>query len=324
MAFRIHLTHDDLLRVTLADGPALLTETVTSLRVLQQRRPGPMLGPWQRWARQRVPPSVHALRPLVTLKRAIPDFLTPAGGLGLDEGLDALLHTPGRVLRADLDDFARLTGARLPSWADDLAAGSPRALDAVARAVRDWHEAAIAPMTAHLRGRAEETRSAMARTLLAQGLDTLLGGLHPTVTWRAPVLEIATTHHDLDIPLKGHGLHLVPSLFGGREMSIQYAPEEPLVLFYPVAHGPLWTPGHRPGPHALGALLGPTRAAVLRAVVAGHGVTSAELARRAEVSPATVSHHTTLLRDAGLITTRREGPHAHHFPTPLGTHLADG
>ncbi|WP_143576726.1 ArsR/SmtB family transcription factor, partial [Streptomyces acidiscabies] len=66
------------------------------------------------------------------------------------------------------------------------------------------------------------------------------------------------------------------------------------------------------------------RAAVLRAVVAGHGVTSAELARRAEVSPATVSHHTTLLRDAGLITTRREGPHAHHFPTPLGAHLADG
>lgn len=41
-------------------------------------------------------------------------------------------------------------------------------------------------------------------------------------------------------------------------------------------------------------------------------------------SPATVSHHTTLLRDAGLITTHRVGPHAHHLPTPLGAQLANG
>ncbi|MDX3385279.1 helix-turn-helix domain-containing protein [Streptomyces niveiscabiei] len=324
MAFRLHLTHEDLLRVTLADGPALLTETVTSLRVLQHRRPGPMLGPWQRWARQRVPPSVHVLRAIVPPRKAVPDFLTPAAHASLDEGLDTLLHTPSAVLRTGLEDFVRLTGSRLPPWADGLAAGSPRALDTVARAVRDWHEAVIAPMHRHLHGRIEETRSTAARTLLAQGLDAMLRALHPTITWQAPVLEIASSGHDVDIPLKGHGVRLVPSLFCGREAAIQYAPEEPVVVFYPVTHDTLWTPDTRPGPHALGALLGPTRAAVLRAVVAGPGVTTADLARHAGISPATVSHHTALLRDAGLITTRREGFHAHHAPTPLGTHLTHG
>ncbi|QNP75185.1 helix-turn-helix transcriptional regulator [Streptomyces roseirectus] len=324
MPLRIHLTQDDLLRVSLAPGPALLTETVTSLRVLQQRRPGPALGPWQRWARHRIPRSAHALRALVPAGRAIPDFLTPHGHADLDEGLDALLHTPRTVLRADLEDFVQLSGARLPAWADDLASGSPRTLDAVARALRDWHEAVIAPMSGHLHGRIEGTRSTAARTLLAEGLDALLSGLHPTITWKPPVLELASAHHDFDIPLKGRGLHLVPSVFCGRGAALNLVDDQPAVVFYPAAPDPLWTPDHRPGPDALGALLGPTRAAVLRAVVAGHGLTTGELARRAGISAATVSHHTTLLRDAGLITTHRVGPHAHHVPTPLGTRLVDG
>jgi len=324
VAFRIHFTHEDLRRVTLADGPALLAETMVGMKVLHQRRPGPMLGPWQRWARQRIPGSAHTLRALVSRKGAIPDFLTPAAGLSLDEALDAMLHTPGTVLRADLEDFARLTGSRLSPWADDLAAGSPHALDTVARAVRDWHEAVILPMRRHLHGRVEEARSAAARTLLGLGLDAMLSGLHPTIAWKAPVLEIASAAHDMDIPMKGPGLRLVPSVFCGREPAIQYAPDEPIVVFYPVSHDTPWTPDPEPGQDTLGALVGATRAAVLRAVVAGHGTTPAELVRRVGVSPATVSHHTASLRAAGLITTHRTGPHAHHVPTPLGIHLTDG
>ena len=324
MAFRIHLTQEDLRRVTLANGPALLTETVISMKILHQRRPGPMLGPWQRWARQRIPGSAHTLRLLVSQKGAIPDFLTPAADLDLDEGLDAMLHTPGTVLRADLENFARLTGSRLSPWVGELAAGSPHALDTVARAVRDWHEAVIAPVRRELHGRAEEARSAAARTLLAQGLDAMLSGLHPTIVWKPPVLEIASSAYDLDIPMKGPGLRLVPSVFGGREPAIQYAPDEPIVVFYPVTHDPLRTPGRKPGQDPLGALVGATRAAVLRAIVAGHGTTPAELVRRVGISPATVSHHTASLREAGLITTQRTGPHVHHVPTPLGRHLTDG
>lgn len=328
MAFRIHFTPDDLLRVSLAEGPDLLTETVISLRILQQRRPGAMFGPWQRWARQRIPRSVHLLRPLVQPNGAIPDFLTPLGHADLDAGLDAMLHTPKSLLRADLEVFTQFTNARLPRWADPLAEGSPRALATVTQAVRDWHKAAIVPMSQHLRSRTEEARLSAARTLLAEGLDAMLSRLHPTVSWKAPVLELACPDHDIDIHLEGRGLRLVPSLFCGREAAINLDPGLPPVVFYPVVHETFWSPEHTPASKTdhgtLGALLGPTRAAVLRVIIAGYGITTAELASRAGISPATVSHHTTLLRDAGLITTHRAGAHAHHLPTRLGTQVANG
>ncbi|WP_369032292.1 MULTISPECIES: helix-turn-helix domain-containing protein [Streptomyces] len=327
MAFRIHFTHDDLLRVSLAEGPALLTETVISLRILQQRRPGAMFGPWQRWARQRIPRSVHPLRSLVRPDGAIPDFLTPLGHSDLDAGLDTLLHTPKALLRADLETFTRFTDSRLPTWADPLAEGSSRTLRTVAQALRDWHTAAIVPMGRHLHSRTEEARLSAARTLLTEGLDAMLSRLHPTISWKAPVLELACPDHDIDIHLEGRGLRLVPSLFCGREAAINLDPGLPPVVFYPVAHGTGWSPERTPAARTdhgvLGALLGPTRAALLRAIIAAYGATTTELARRAGISPATVSHHTAVLRDAGLISTHRTGPHAHHIPTPLGDQLAN-
>jgi DNA-binding transcriptional ArsR family regulator len=66
----------------------------------------------------------------------------------------------------------------------------------------------------------------------------------------------------------------------------------------------------------VGALLGPTRAAILRSAVTG--TTTCRLARQAGVAPATVSHHTNVLRDAGLITTDRHENLATRLITPLG------
>ncbi|MEU4254083.1 winged helix-turn-helix domain-containing protein, partial [Amycolatopsis sp. NPDC026612] len=66
----------------------------------------------------------------------------------------------------------------------------------------------------------------------------------------------------------------------------------------------------------MSALLGTTRATILRSAVTG--CTTTRLARRAGVAPATVSHHTNVLRDAGLITTDRHENLATHLITPLG------
>ncbi|MGH1552153.1 ArsR/SmtB family transcription factor [Streptomyces sp. L7] len=125
---------------------------------------------------------------------------------------------------------------------------------------------------------------------------------------------------------KGRGLHLIPSLFC-RAPGITLHAELP-VLAFPVSHDTVWTPGTSTAPESqggtLGALLGPTRAALLQAISAGHGITTSALARRTGISSATVSHHTTVLRDAGLITTHRTGTTAHHLSTPLGSRLLNG
>ena len=63
-------------------------------------------------------------------------------------------------------------------------------------------------------------------------------------------------------------------------------------------------------------MLGPTRAAVLRALAEPRG--TAELAYEVGISPASASEHAKVLRDANLIETRRQGRSVRHSLTPLG------
>ncbi|MGW6836569.1 ArsR/SmtB family transcription factor [Streptomyces sp. NPDC054949] len=49
-----------------------------------------------------------------------------------------------------------------------------------------------------------------------------------------------------------------------------------------------------------------------------------DLARRTGTSPATASHHATVLRAAGLLSTGRDGNGVRHTLTPLGRALLAG
>jgi DNA-binding transcriptional ArsR family regulator len=51
---------------------------------------------------------------------------------------------------------------------------------------------------------------------------------------------------------------------------------------------------------------------------------TSELARRLSISPAVVSHHLRALRDAGLVTSRRDGRWVLYVRTPLGDALVAG
>jgi DNA-binding transcriptional ArsR family regulator len=73
---------------------------------------------------------------------------------------------------------------------------------------------------------------------------------------------------------------------------------------------------------ALAALLGFTRAAALAAI--GTGCSTTELARRVGVSPAAASQHATVLRNAGLVASRREANTMMHSVTPLGSAVLNG
>ena len=82
----------------------------------------------------------------------------------------------------------------------------------------------------------------------------------------------------------------------------------------------LWCPAGAAAPdRALAALLGTTRARLLEEVRDGR--TTNELATRIGVSAPAVSHHTAVLRNAGLIITQRIGSAVLHTLTPLGRQL---
>jgi DNA-binding transcriptional ArsR family regulator len=64
---------------------------------------------------------------------------------------------------------------------------------------------------------------------------------------------------------------------------------------------------------AVGALVGnPSRAAMLDALMTGRALTAKELARVAEVRPATASEHLARLVDGGLVDVVSQGRHRYH------------
>lgn len=71
----------------------------------------------------------------------------------------------------------------------------------------------------------------------------------------------------------------------------------------------------------LSALVGPTRARLVFELQ--QPLSTSECAALTELAVSTASHHLTVLRDAGLIDSRRNGVRVLHTRTPLGEALAD-
>lgn len=105
----------------------------------------------------------------------------------------------------------------------------------------------------------------------------------------------------------------------GAPLVGQDAAGRPLLL-YP-ALTPLPMIADRPDNDPLVALLGRTRAAVLRSLVASR--TTTEVAGELGISLASASQHTTTLRAAGLVTSARDGKSVWHTVTPLGGKFLD-
>jgi len=69
----------------------------------------------------------------------------------------------------------------------------------------------------------------------------------------------------------------------------------------------------------LKALADPTRLQILRVVSAQSGpVCACDIVDRFDLSQPTISHHLKVLRDAGLLTSRRKGLWSFYEPDPAG------
>jgi DNA-binding transcriptional ArsR family regulator len=248
-----------------------------------------------------------------------PDFLTPPeGAAGLAAGLDALLHTPRSRLRRDLGLLVR-QGSPLPPWAATLADGNSEALQQLAAAIRSHHEAVVAPIWPEVRAHVEADRAKRARAFLDGGSEGLLRSYLPMMRWAPPVLELPDVAYDQTLHLQGRGLRLLPSFLSWHTPDVLHDPELPPVLVYPIEHS--LTLSAREANASVAALIGLTRTAVLESI--GEGRTTSELARRVGVSAASISQHTAVLREAGLLHTSRIGKAVLHSITPLGVALLE-
>ncbi|MEN3611111.1 winged helix-turn-helix domain-containing protein [Plantactinospora sp. ZYX-F-223] len=231
-------------------------------------------------------------------------------------------------LLAPLSEDRTLEGAL--AW---LLTTSVRRARSLAAAVRGYYDRRVAAELATWESVVRLDVNERSRALATGGVEALLAMFDPWAAWRNPVLSVSSAV-DLDLRPNGAGLLLVPSVFA-RKLWVGGQPDS-VVLAYPVRRPRTpggRAPGHRPVPvYALGAaaatgdpltaLLGRSRAAVLRAALVGANTT--DLARRAGISTPSASQHASVLRDAGLLRTTRHGKAAHHTLTPLARALLTG
>ncbi|MFE0146476.1 helix-turn-helix domain-containing protein [Nonomuraea sp. NPDC059007] len=312
---RIHFTGDDLARTRLASTADPLWETVFSLHRLYGRRGRTFFADWLTQVAPRLSAEpLGGLRSLAPPRPYFPDFLTPGNGGTLDDGLDSLLSTPGTRVR---DEVSRLPGRT--GWARDLARADAQAMDEVAGALRSLHRITVAPYWAQVRNHVAADHARRLRAFHSGGVEAVLHSLRPIMRWQPPVLHVEYPV-DRDLHLGGRGLLLIPSWFcWGTPVSLA-DPGLPPVLVYPVEHRGAWLlPSGDGADDAVSGLLGPTRAAVLRATRSARSTT--QLARLLHISPSSASQHASVLRAAGLITSSREENSVMHTITELGESL---
>ncbi|MGW1765400.1 ArsR/SmtB family transcription factor [Streptomyces sp. NPDC002073] len=322
---RIHFTAEDLSRTRVGTTAGAAAETYHGLAMLGCPDRAVPFHPWRASVVRKLGAEVRPL--LALMPQASPglDFFTLAGDTeDIDEAVDNLMAVPAERMRKELEDVR--FAPRHAAWARRFADGEREVREQVAHALKACHGTTVAPYWSRAGAHLDAVRSDFARTLLDGGVERVLETLCvPLARWRPPVLEVAFPR-DADVHLGGRGLLLVPTVFTWREVQLLQDPfdeQATPVLLVPTVTDPasaarLWDAGGPPE-QALGALLGRTRAAALRATV--HGCNTTELARRLGVTPAAASQHATVLRNANLITTNRRGGAVLHTITPLGSVL---
>ncbi|MEV0317386.1 ArsR/SmtB family transcription factor [Streptomyces sp. NPDC050658] len=320
MALRIHFTAQDLARTTVAARPDIMWELTISLHRLQAPRHTARCRPWLGHARDRLRTRdlravLHCLTTLVPRRGDFPDFLTPPGQLDFADALDVIGGADRRPFGEDLASVFR--SRERPLWVRQLADGDRERRRELLHALTVYHRELLRPCLPELDETVLAERAVCGRRVLDGGVGRLLGVLSPSVRWAWPVL---TTDYpvDRDLRLAGRGITLVPSFFCATPVTL-IDPELPPVLVYPVA-------GEAPRPagraDGLTPVLGRTRALAIRALA--HPCSTSELALRIGVSVPSASRHAAALRDAGLVTSARQGGEVLHTATRLGRELAEG
>ncbi|MET8544880.1 helix-turn-helix domain-containing protein [Kitasatospora sp. NPDC004799] len=329
MAYRIHFTAEDLARTRPADSMPF-AELMAAARALQERSRAARLDPWRRGVLGRLPDRARMALSLVPADGWGPTFLMPAVAGSPEELLERVRATPRRIVAAELAAIAE--HQPVPRWARHLAEDAALR-EELGASVGVLYEHLVGPYWSGITDCYAADRAVRMRQFLGGGVELLLAGADPRwMRWKPPVLEVRSDV-DHDLRLRGQGVLLVPSVFAKRVMVSDDTHGLPRpVITYPVDDGTLAerpalfgpdraAPGPGTGPSALSALLGRTRAAVLRAVVRHPGCSTKELAALAGITPSSASEHATVLRESSLISTSRYRNTALHSPTALGAGL---
>jgi len=295
-------------------------ELAHAVRVLLRPAQHPLQWGWLRAVRERLPrESFGVLAAVIGDDGYLPDFLTATASWEMtpEAELGALREAPLEGMRVDFGKMVlRSTGARRQALRE-MQEHPIRARALIADAWSDVWEAVLAPVWPQLERILRADIAVRSRAIATGGIAGMAGDLHPKVGWGDGAVRVSLRRHSEQVDCRGSGLVLVPSVMSSWGCMVLTEPPAQPTLFYP-ARGVTadWARDAAEISAALGALLGPARAGIL--LDAGSSRTTSQVARDAGIAVSTASHHLTVLRDAGLIASERDGTRMLHLRTPLG------
>lgn len=298
-------------------------ELAHAVRVLLRPEQYPLAWGWLKEFRGRVPREAFGvLAQVIGADGYMPDFLTTTARWDLtpDEELAAIRSAPVAGMRVDLGKMVVRSSGRRQEALRRMRDRPERARTVIADAWAEVWESAMAPVWPQLERILRADVAERSRSVATEGLAAMASGIHPWVSWGDGSVRVRLRRHSEDVDCRGSGLVLVPSVMSSWGcMVITEQPAQP-TLYYPargVTAG--WARDADDLVHALGALVGPVRAGILLAAHVPR--TTTRVAEEAGIAVSTASHHLTVLRDAGLIASTRDGARMMHLRSPLGEAL---
>ena len=315
----IRLNAEDVGRIRFALSP--VWEAVTSVRALSNNTARSVHGPWLQKVRSTIEgDDLTLLRALIPSAGYIPDFLTPAPprrSTSLESGLAAIAATPHALATAELTRLYRATPhPMLP----DLIARPAAALDLITSALETYWRRAIEPDWRRMRSLLQEDLAFRLDELAAGGIERLVRNLHPSIKFSGDRIDIDRPYCCDGEPMAGQGVLLVPCVFTWPAgLAVTGAPHVPTITYPPRGLGRLWEDRQETTDSPLADLVGRTRAAIVSHLDLPMSTT--HLANQLGVSAPTLSVHLSILRNAGVVTSRRDGRAVLYHRTALGHQL---
>ncbi|HZX01848.1 winged helix-turn-helix domain-containing protein [Kribbella sp.] len=315
----IRLNAADVGRIRFALSP--LWEAMTSVRALSNNTARSVHGPWL----QKVRPTIEGddltlLKALIPPAGYVPDFLTPAPprrSTSFESGLAAIAATPHDLV---VDELRRLHTDTPHPLLPELIAHPAAGLERITSALESYWRRAIEPDWRRMRALLQEDLAFRLDELASGGLERLFRNLHPSIHYRSDRIEIDRPYCCDGEPMTGQGVLLVPCVFTWPAgLAVTAAPHVPTITYPPRGLGRLWEDRQDITDSPLADLVGRTRAAIVSHLDLPMSTT--HLAHQLGVSAPTLSVHLGILRNAGVVASRRDGRTVLYHRTSLGSQL---
>lgn len=312
----------DLCRTRFAYSP--LSELAAGLHALTSGALHPLHRPWLGQSLGGLTPErIGLLRVVVPPRPKLAEFLygsLQGRATTIDDQLDAVAAMPVDQVRADLEDVWE-TG--LPRGLDQVLNDGEAGVHRIVDALRAGWAATIEPHWPRLRSVLDADVAHRAERLTGGGAEALMADLHPDVRLTDNVVRINKARYDHYRDLSGEGLVLVPSVFTWPKVIVAgEEPNQPSLTYAARGIADAWRDDTTPTDDPLAALIGRTRATILRSLDVPRSPTS--LAMVLGQSPSSASQHLAVLRRSGLATARRRGREVLYLRTPLASSLLAG